>query len=484
MLSHALCRSGLGLRVFLAERPSIGNVGVLSAPPLPFWPSDLVLANEWGDNPRVNAPDYDAIVIGGGPGGSCAATVLARGGRSALLLEKERFPRFHVGESLLPYNHALFEEIGVLPALEAAGFPVKMGAQFFLGDGSKRTGFVFGNGRFTRYPTAFQVERAKFDDILLRHAAKSGAEVREEVTVNRVSADAGSVTVDAECATNGPFQVRGRFVIDASGRGNVTGNQERIRITHPKLKKVAVFGHFEGVGIDHDSKGGDTVIVRLENKWFWLIPLRMSDGSRPNKVSIGLVMDRDELAAWKKPPEEVFRAIVDASPPVEERLREAKLVSPIHVTSDFSYRNASFWSPRVVRVGDAAGFIDPIFSSGVFIAMRSGKLAAKEIIRLVKTGGDGSDCFPAYERRLRASMKIYWEMVDYFYTTPFMEVFLEPRPKWDIAAAVNAILAGELEGGWRLRWRMRAFFFLVKWQAKRPFMPKISFGPTARPDAS
>lgn len=426
---------------------------------------------------RVSARSYDAVVIGGGPGGSCAATKLAQAGRSVVVLEREHFPRFHVGESLLPYNHAIFEELGLLPKLAAAGFPLKRGAQFHLGNGTKGTGFVFRNGRFTRHAEAFQVERAKFDDLLLRHAAGAGAEVREGVSVERFDRDADGVTVTAKDDTGAMVNFRGRFLIDASGRGNVTGNQEGLRVPNPQLKKLAIFGHYERVALDPGEKAGDTVIVRLDNKWFWLIPLCLGEAGRPSKVSVGLVMDRDELAAAKRPAEEIFQAFVAQSPPVAARLREAKLVSPVHVTSDFSYRNTTLFGPRLVRVGDAAGFIDPIFSSGVFLAMFSGKLGAEAVLEALTAGNDGAARFAAYEGRIREAMQIYWEMVENFYTTPFMELFLEPRAKWDIAAAINAILAGELEGGWRLKWRMRLFFLLVKLQARFPLVPRISFAP-------
>src|SRR5437867_6784636 len=177
---------------------------------------------------------YDVIVIGGGPGGSSASTFLARAGRRVLVLEKERFPRFHIGESLLPYNRRLFAEMGVLATLEAEGFPLKTGAQFHTGNGSKTLKLIFRNGRFTREPTAFQVERSRFDHLLLQHARASGAEVREGYAVTRFdnTSAAEFVTVQARDDAGHPHSFRARFLIDASGRGNFSGNQQGLRVVH------------------------------------------------------------------------------------------------------------------------------------------------------------------------------------------------------------------------------------------------------------
>ncbi len=419
----------------------------------------------------MNQDNYDALVIGCGPGGSSVATFLARSGKRVLVMEKEFFPRFHIGESLLPCNMTIFRDMGVLPALQAAGFPRKYGAQFELGNGSIGTRFVFRQGKFNREPEAIQVERAPFDHLLLKHARASGADVREGWSVIKTISDSAGVNVEARDPDGKIHNFSAAYLVDASGRGNLTGNQENLRELHPTWKKLAIFGHFENVGRQPGEGGTDTVIVRLQNKWFWVIPISA------DKTSVGLVIDKDEFNQSGGSIGEIFQRWIESSPPVQERMKNALRLGDLQTTTDFSYYNRKFIGNRLLRVGDAAGFLDPIFSAGVFLAMWSGRLASEVVLKSLAQGKPNRRLFAGYERRVRKGLMFYWQVVENYYTTPFMELFLQPRAHHDLPSAVNAVLAGELEGGWSLRWRLKYFFLLVKLQKRWPLVPHISFAP-------
>jgi FADH2-dependent halogenase len=266
-------------------------------------------------------------------------------------------------------------------------------------------------------------------------------------------------------------------LIDASGRGNLTGNQENLREMHPQWKKLAVFGHFENVALDSGEAKTDTLIVRLENKWFWIIPLTAE------KTSVGLVVDKDEFSKSNGSPEEIFQRWIDSTPPVKKRMMDARRIGELQTTTDFSYYNRRLVGNRLLRVGDAAGFMDPIFSAGVFLAMWSGRIAAEVIEKSSARGSPNERLFAKYEKRIRKGLMFYWHVVENYYTTPFMELFLQPRNHHDLPSAVNAVLAGELEGGWSLRWRLKYFWLLVKLQKRWPLVPHISFAPRAAREA-
>ena len=422
--------------------------------------------------------DADVLIIGCGPAGSTAATFLARTGRRVIVLERDAFPRFRIGESLLPYNRALFEEMGVWPALQAAGFPRKTGAQFHLIDGARSRRFTFKHGAFTRHRETIQVERARFDHLLMQHARQVGADVREGWPVERFHAETDAVTVEAQDPAGRPHRLRASFLIDASGRANLTANQQQLRRVHPRHRKVAIFSHFTGVPLDEGEPGGDTVIVWGGDHWFWLIPI--SD----RKTSVGLVLDAREVAPGADG-EQVFQSRLAGSPCMQKYLAGARPLMDIKTTADFSYFNQRLVDARVVRVGDAAGFMDPIFSGGVYLAMWGGKLAAQALSTALQQRSRARRILSAYERRLRRAMNVYWRLVEYYYTPAFMEVFLEPRDNLKIPAAVLAVLAGEWEPPWPVRWRLELFYLLVRLQKWRPFAPRLPFPrPTAEPGAA
>ncbi|HUS35117.1 MAG TPA: NAD(P)/FAD-dependent oxidoreductase [Verrucomicrobiae bacterium] len=418
--------------------------------------------------------EADVIIIGCGPGGASAACYLRQAGHSVIVLEKEKFPRFHIGESLLPYNQGLFKELGLTPAIEAANFPKKFGAQFHLMDGSKCTRFVFRNGRFTAFHEAIQVERAKFDHILMKRAQQVGADVREEWMVRKFSENPDGVEVEASDPQGGSHTLRGKFLIDASGRNNVTGNQEKLREIHENHRKFAVFSHFTNVKLDADNeKRGDTIIVRLQNRWFWVIPVAT------DKTSVGLVIDRDDLEREGNDPAKSFWAAVNSSPVMRERLEGAKPIDEIKTIADFSYHNRRLSGSRLLRVGDAAGFMDPIFSAGVYLAMWSGKIAAQTVSKSIMQGN--TSALRAYDKRVMKAMRVYWRLVENFYTTHFVELFMQPKPPLDLPAAVVAVLGGELEGGFHIKWRLEVFYFLVWLQKRFPLVPRLSLDSMGEP---
>ncbi|OAI57822.1 hypothetical protein AYO49_01790 [Verrucomicrobiaceae bacterium SCGC AG-212-N21] len=409
---------------------------------------------------------YDVIIIGGGPAGATAAMTLAQAGRRVLVLEREKFPRFHIGESLLPYNRPLFEKLGVWEKIASAGFMPKRGAQFWLGDGSKHVRVTFANGVFTEFPEALQVERATFDHILLDHARACGAEVREECSVLDHTITEDGVTVRHRHCDGTEAEATAAFLMDASGMANVTANRAGLRKVYPNHRKVAIFGHFMNVDMPREEKLGDILIVRRRNSWCWLIPLTME------KTSVGLVLDSADLKASGLTPEQFFADAVEKTSELHRRLSAAQRCEPLRVLSDFSYRNSALVAPRLMRVGDASGFIDPIFSSGVLLAMQGGNTAAECVHEALSLGRTMTPAMRGYERSTRRRIAAFWEFIEKFYTDHFTQLFFEPQDIFKLPSAVNAILAGRTDLPFAARWRLRFFFLLVWLQKRFPLAPK------------
>ena len=410
---------------------------------------------------------YDVAIIGGGPAGSTAACLLAKAGRRVVVLEREKFPRFHIGESLLPYSMPVFDRLGIREELDRTAQP-KHGAELLTACGTSHVIFHFRDGFRLAHHRSYQVERAPFDKLLLDNAAQHGAEVREEVTVQGVDFDNDGATVRLA----GQPTLRARYVIDASGRHTVIGQQRGLKKNYGHLQKFAVFGHYENVRREPGDDGCTlTRMIRARDRWFWVIPL--SD----TKTSIGLVTDTATFKQWRLSPEEALESSFREQPHFADILADARRVTPVHATGDYSYRNTSLVGPRWMLVGDAAGFIDPVFSTGVFLAIASGEQTADAIHMALDHPQKATGLFAKYEKRLNRVMDLYLRFVNSWYQHEFIEVISQPTKHFQLPAAVNAILAGNINGGFAIWWRMQIFYLVVFLQKFATLCPRLTLTP-------
>jgi geranylgeranyl reductase family protein len=413
---------------------------------------------------------YDVAVIGGGPAGSTAAALLARAGRRVIVFERERFPRFHIGESLLPFSMKAFTRLGLHEKFLRAGFIKKFGGEFFSACSSEGTKFYFKDGYRSQTDHSYQVTRGDFDKVLLDHAAESGAEVREETGVKSVEFAKEHV----DLAISNGKSIRARYVIDASGRNSVLGTKFNIKKTYEHLKKLSIFAHYDGVWRAEGIDATLTVLIRGIDRWFWIIPLT------PERTSIGVVLDSETFKSSKRSPEDFLEQALLEQPVIVERMRAARRVSEVHMAADFSYRSRKLYGDRWLMAGDAAGFIDPIFSSGVFLAVFSGELAADALDVVLDQPRKARRLFPRYEKQVNRAMDVYLRFVNAWYTKEFIEIFSAPRPVLNLPPAVNAVLGGNIGGEFAIKWRMWVFYFLVWVQRHYPIVPRRTLVPEKR----
>ena len=395
----------------------------------------------------LDSTPYDALIIGGGPAGATAALVMARAGLRVRLLERTPFPRFHIGESLLPRNYSLFRELGLLDALADVPKVDKKGAEFLLGSGGEPSLFPFTMSLVPGEPASYNLERAPFDARLLEEARRAGAEVREGVSVRKIlHLEDGRV----EIATD-EGDVSARFLIDASGQSTLLGKHLGLRRVLPHLKKIAYFGHFENVWRRPGDEGGYIVIVVCEEGWFWIIPL---DETR---TSIGLVMHDHVARQVGLPADQMLAWGISRCPVVRERTANATRTTETHVLADFSYRCAPFAGPGYFLAGDAATFIDPIFSTGVCMGMMSGAEAGRAILAILRENQSPAPLRRRYIRFVEQSSAAFFRLVGMYYDHSFRELFLSGEGPLQVHRATMAILAGNVfpRPAFALRWRFQ-----------------------------
>ncbi len=409
---------------------------------------------------------YDVAVIGGGPAGSTAATVLAREGFKTLILERERFPRFHIGESLLPLNQDLFDDLGLTPLLKQEKFVLKYGAQFVSNDGGVERAFDFFQGGLGADTYAYEVERETFDHVLLKNAMKQGAEVREETTVLDVQTSAERPCTLRIRSGGQDSVVEAKAVIDASGQSSLLAKLQNLRVKHPSHQKIAVFARYKGAVRREGRKEGNIDIVLGPGCWFWIIPLR------DDVLSVGAVANIADWKATGLAPEAFFEKCVQSSPYVASRVKPGVRTGDFYTASNYSYTSSRFVGDGFLLAGDAAEFLDPIFSTGVILAMKSGNLAGKELVTAFRSGGPlRAERFAPYEKAFRTWTANHFKMIDAFYGPGFAKVFLTPKNTLGMVKAVIALLAGRSDPGLLDRLRLKLFYWVIRMNNKHGWMP-------------
>jgi flavin-dependent dehydrogenase len=351
----------------------------------------------------------DVAVIGGGPAGSVASAMLADAGLHVVVLERERFPRYHIGESLLSATLPILDAIGATPRIEAHGFLRKPGGTFQWGRQREPWSFWFREDPGGR-PHAYQVVRAEFDQLLLENARDRGAEVHEEHAVDEVDTSGATPVLRGVAAQGAAFEVAPRFLIDASGQRALLGRALGLRRFDEFFKNLAIFGYFRGAERLPGELRNHILSAAFADGWFWYIPLH------DDTMSVGAVVDVrrwDRVAA--DDPESTYRGLVARCPAIAERLRHASLVSPIRMIRDYSYDSSRFRGRGWLLAGDAACFIDPVFSTGVHLACLAGFLGARAVRTVLRAEATEEDALETYERAYRGAFERYLRFLYFFY---------------------------------------------------------------------
>jgi flavin-dependent dehydrogenase len=405
--------------------------------------------------------DFDFAVAGGGPAGSSAAISLRQRGHSVVLFERETFPRFHIGESLLSTANDAFAALGVAKQIEAASFPAKWGARLYTHDGQTGRYVDFTCVREVTRPQTYQVCREEFDRILLERAREVGVDVREACNV--ITCEFAPDAAVLEVASRGDAATRRvhvRALVDATGRGGLLARKFNLRTEEPLLANIAIYSHYTKIPRLEGPRPDDIrLIARNDAGWFWLIPISKE------LTSVGVVLPK---ALYRRlangSPEETLNNTIADTPIVAELMREARREWPVRVEKDFSYSASAYAGDRWILAGDAGSFLDPVFSTGVSIAMESGIEAAAELHRALPRNDFSAASFAAFSRRQRKRFETFRRFVVGFYTPQFRDVFFSPEPPTLIFRSVATMLAGKWNASLWTRFLNQLFFGMISIQ--------------------
>ena len=356
--------------------------------------------------------ETQVIVVGGGPAGSTVSTLLAQQGVRVELFEREQFPRFHIGESLIPETYWVLKRLNMLDKMKASHFVKKYSVQFVNEGGKVSTPFYFTEHKPHECSQTWQVVRSEFDQMMLANAAEHGVCVHQGVRVLDILLEDGrAVGVEIVDENGAQRTVRADVVVDASGQSSMLINKLGMRVSDPELNKGAIWTYFEGARRDEGKDEGATLVLQLRDRkgWFWYIP------QHDNMVSVGVVADFDYLFTGRKDHETTYGEELDRCPAVKERVSIGKRVSRYYATKDYTYRAQTVAGDGWVLVGDAFGFLDPLYSSGVLLALRSGELAADAIAEGLKIGNTSKAQLGKWESNFLRGMNRMRQLVCEYY---------------------------------------------------------------------
>jgi flavin-dependent dehydrogenase len=394
----------------------------------------------------------DVVVIGGGPGGSTAATLLARKGYKVIALEKAHHPRFHIGESLLPMNLPVFERLGVLDKVRAMGV-FKPGADFEADNERGYNTYAFARAIGQSPPHAYQVWRQDFDKMLYDHARESGADAREGHEVVQVEQrGARESWLDVKTDQGDSYAIQARYVVDASGRDALLSSKKKLRRKNDQHQSAAIFGHFRGAETRAGEDAGNISIYSFGYGWMWMIPL--PDGV----MSVGAVCRPEYLKQRKGRTVDFLLDTLKLSPALWARLQHAELVdNEVRVTGNYSYDSTCMGGPGWILVGDAFAFLDPVFSSGVYLAMSGAEQAVEVVDQALRQPSRELSLLRKLEKRQRAGMARFSFFIYRFNGPVMQQMFRQPRNTWQLEQGVISMLAGDLFDTPKVLWRLQLF---------------------------